>query len=202
MSNRMDERAKKAYSIIENNANSTMLIEGLSGFFGFPWTILADGAIVFTHYAPMVNNIRKIYGRKALQEDSFVSLVKSLQDDILADLLLDHLAGQIPLVGVYFNLICAKAMTWRIGLLIALVSARGEQLDYESMHDAMNLIRKLSPQSGIFRFYQPIFLEFLVVERSVRDKSVNYYKKVVATALNEITKGVKVKNLKLEDLDF
>lgn len=196
----MDNKARKAYDLIQEKANSSMFVEGLSGVAGFPWTVLADSAIVFTHYAPMVEEIRKIYGRSSITTDTLLPMMTALKEDIVADILLDQIAGQIPLIGIYFNLICAKAMTWRIGLLFALVSSRGDAVDIGSLQDAMRLIRQLSPQSGIFKFNQPRFEDFRTVEASVRDKSISTYKDILAKVLSNMAKGKDVKHMKLSDL--
>ena len=55
--------AKKAYEIINEKAGSNIVIQGLSGIMGFPFTLLADGAVIFTHYGAVLNEIRSLYGR-------------------------------------------------------------------------------------------------------------------------------------------
>ena len=42
--------AQKSYEIINSKASSNIAIQGLSGILGFPFTLLADGAVIFTHY--------------------------------------------------------------------------------------------------------------------------------------------------------
>ena len=44
----------KSYRLINDYANSNIVLQGLSGVFGFPTTLMADGAVIFTHYAPMI----------------------------------------------------------------------------------------------------------------------------------------------------
>lgn len=50
--------ARKAYEIINAKAASNITIQGLSGVLGFPFTVIADGAVIFTHYGTMLNEIR------------------------------------------------------------------------------------------------------------------------------------------------
>lgn len=57
MGNADRELAKKSYEIINDKAGSNIVIQGLSGVLGFPFTLLADGAVIFTHYGTMLNEI-------------------------------------------------------------------------------------------------------------------------------------------------
>jgi len=53
-----NDLALQSYNIINSTANSNIVLQGLSGFFGFPTTIIVDGVTIFTHYAPMLDKIR------------------------------------------------------------------------------------------------------------------------------------------------
>ena len=58
MSNTSPALARRSYEIINEKASSNIVIQGLSGVLGFPFTLLADGAVIFTHYGTMLNEIR------------------------------------------------------------------------------------------------------------------------------------------------
>ena len=83
--------AKKAYEIINEKAGSNIAIQGLSGVLGFPFTILADGAVIFTHYGTMLNEIRSLYGRTPVSEAVVSSIVKGISSE-----------GE-EVLGVYIN---------------------------------------------------------------------------------------------------
>lgn len=153
----MDNSAKfaKIYSIIDEKARSNIAMQGLSGVFGFPFTLIADGGVIFTHYGPMLNKIRAVYSREELSKEQLFSIVKACGKEILADLLLDKVIGQVPIIGIASNMICAKAMTWRLGLLFAMLSARGEEITVDSAKLAAELIRELFPQRNTLMFKKP-----------------------------------------------
>lgn len=74
-----DELAKKSYEIINAKASSNVVIQGLSGILGFPFTLLADGTVIFTHYGSMLNEIRSLYGRKPVNEKVVTTIIKVYQ---------------------------------------------------------------------------------------------------------------------------
>ena len=109
----------QSYNIINSTANSNIVLQGLSGCFGFPVTIIVDGATIFTHYAPMLDKIRLLYDREPLSKEVLVPMLKKITSELIFDLVFDKAAGQIPIAGIYFNAICAKALTWRLGILFS-----------------------------------------------------------------------------------
>lgn len=148
-------KTAKVYDIIDKKAGSNQFLQGLSGTLGFPFTVLADGAVIFTHYGPMINEIRDLYGREPISANVLGPILKGASSEILSDVVFDKLIGQIPIVGIASNVMCAKAMTWRLGLLFAMISARGEEVNANTVRRTCILIRKLFPQSNTFVFRQP-----------------------------------------------
>ena len=147
--------AAAVYKLIEEKANSNTLIQGLTGLVGFPFTLIADGAVVFTHYGAMMNEIRALKGYGQVTADVIKPIITSISSEILFDLVADKVLGQIPLIGVYFNVICAKTMTWRLGILFAMLAKRGEGLSGEDMNVLARKIRMQFPQSDALTFKQP-----------------------------------------------
>ncbi len=143
------------YKLIEEKANSNTLVQGLTGLVGFPLTLIADGAVVFTHYGAMLNEIRALKGYGPVTADVIKPIVTSISGEILFDLVADKVLGQIPLIGVYFNVICAKTMTWRLGILFAMLAKRGEGLSGDDMTMLARRIRMRFPQSDAITFKQP-----------------------------------------------
>lgn len=133
------------YQYIEGRANSNSLIQGISGIAGFPWNLVADAGTVFTHYVPMVNGIRESFGYKPFEADVIESLIKSIVGELMMDVIGDKILGSIPIVGVYFNYKCAKIMTWRIGILFAIVNCQGEVYNDWILKESARLVRKVFP---------------------------------------------------------
>ena len=151
----MTGKAKKVYSLIQDKASSNELMQGISGVLGFPFTLIADASVIFTHYGPLLNEIRQIYGRSSLSSEVISPIINGCKSEILADIVVDKLIGQIPLIGIGANIMCAKTMTWRLGLLFAMLSARGEDVSSASVADCTRLIRRLFPQTSMFKFKTP-----------------------------------------------
>ena len=151
----METKARQVYDLIQGKASSNEFVQGLSGILGFPWTLVADGAVIVTHYGPMLNNIRKIYGRSAVSVDVIKPIIEGCKSEILVDIIADKVIGQIPILGLPANIMCAKTMTWRLGLLFGMLAARGDEISAESAGNAMKAIRGMFPQKSMLRFATP-----------------------------------------------
>ena len=158
--------AQKSYEIINSKASSNIAIQGLSGILGFPFTLLADGAVIFTHYGTMPNEIR------------------SISSEHIFDVVADKVLGNVPLIGVYFNAICAKTMTWRLGILFTMLSARGEAIDDATVQDTTKLIRMVFPQTDAFKFQQPTYPTFEKLVTSVTGNSMEQFNRKISKALD------------------
>lgn len=176
--------AKKAYEIINEKAGSNIAIQGLSGVLGFPFTILADGAVIFTHYGTMLNEIRSLYGRTPVSEAVVSSIVKGISSELIFDVVADKVLGNVPLIGIYFNAICAKTMTWRLGILFTMLSARGEVIDDYTVQDTTKLIRLVFPQTDAFKFQQPTYPTFEKLVTSVSGNSMEQFNNKITKALD------------------
>lgn len=181
----MDSRqlSKKAYLMIDRKASSNSLIQGLSGIAGFPLTLAVDGAVVLTHYTPLLNEIRALYDRNPVNEDVLMPIIKGASNEILFDLVADKALGSIPLVGIYFNAICAKTMTWRLGILFSMMASRGENMLEDDVKNTMKLIRHVFPQSETFKFKKPNYISFEKLLTSVHENSESVYQDKVESAL-------------------
>ena len=184
MSNTSPALAKRSYEIINSKASSNIAIQGLSGVLGFPFTLLADGAVIFTHYGTMLNEIRSLYGRTPVSESVVTTIVKGISSELIFDVVADKVLGNVPLIGVYFNAICAKTMTWRLGILFTMLSARGEPHDDATVQDTTKLIRMVFPQTDAFKFQQPTYPTFEKLVTSVTDNSMEQFNRKISKALD------------------
>ena len=180
----MDAFAKKSYEIINQKASSNIAIQGLTGILGFPFTLIADGAVIFTHYGAMLNEIRSLYGRTPVSETVVTSIVKGISSELIFDIVADKFLGNVPLIGIYFNAICAKTMTWRIGILMTMLSARGESIDDVAIKDSMIVIRNIFPQVDMFKFAQPDYATFEKMIVSVSNDTIEEYNKKIKKAMD------------------
>lgn len=151
----MEKKERQVYDLIQSKASSNEFVQGVSGVLGFPFTIIADAGVVFTHYGTMLNTIRTIYGRSTVSTEVVKPIIEGCKTEILADILVDKLIGQIPVVGIAANVMCAKTMTWRLGILFGMLAARGADISADSAKSAMKAIRSLFPQKSMITFSTP-----------------------------------------------
>ncbi|MDR1531607.1 MAG: hypothetical protein LBS62_05385 [Clostridiales bacterium] len=183
MSNGLEKKdlAVSAYTLINSKASSNMWLQGISGVVGFPFTTIADVGVIATHYVPMFNGIRRIYGRQSLTAEVIAPLVTNISKELLLDIVFDKVLGNIPLIGIPLNAICAKAMTWRLGILFSMLSSRGEGIDNNTASDAVVVIRGIFPKSA-FGFATPPLKDFEGIVNSVYETSHREFSDKVSAA--------------------
>lgn len=179
-------KSLKAYSIIEQKAGSNILLQGISGVLGFPFTILADVGVVFSHYSPMINEIRNIYGLPDIDIKALRPIIEGCSSDIIADLIVDKIGGHIPVLGIPFNMMCAKAMTWRLGILFTMLSARGLEVNTNNVKNATLLICKLFPQKKALTFSKPSVVIFEKLVNALEDESIEEFDNKVVRILDSL----------------
>ncbi len=172
-----------AYKMINSKSNSNAFIQGISGIAGFPATLAVDAGVVLTHYEPMINDIRKIYGRSVLDGKDIRAVLGGLFKEILLDLAVDKVLGHVPVAGIYFNAISAKALTWRLGMLVTIVSSRGEDFTKTNLSDIMKLIRYVTPQTDMFKFTKPDYDMFKKIVFSVSENDADIFENKIQSAL-------------------
>ena len=171
------------YKKVSQKAASNTFIQSISGIVGFPATILVDGLVILTHYEPMINDIRDIYGRTKVSSKDFAPIANNLLKEILVDIAIDKFMGHIPVAGIYFNAISAQALTWRLGMVTAILSARGDRIDSQSVADVVRLVRCLTPQTDMFKFKKPDYETFKKIVLSVDGNDPPTFNNKVQTAL-------------------
>ena len=172
----MNTVESKVYAIIEKKASSNTWIQAISGIAGFPFTLFVDTSIIFTHYGKMFNEIRKVYGRKPIGMEAIGTFINGCKDEVLMDLVVDKIVGNIPIVGIPANMISARAMTWRLGLVMGMLSARGEEISSENVRKAAVLVREAFPQSKSLLFQKPsreVAMKLLNVVENISMDSFN-----------------------------
>lgn len=165
----------KIYNTIDSRAGSNIAMQGISGLLGWPWTAAADVAVVFTHYSPMLNDIRLLYGREPISAEAVGPILEGCTNEMLTDLVIDKVLGQLPVIGFGANIICAKAMTWRLGILFAMLASRGEAIDVDNVRKATHLIREVFPQKSSFRFEKPSRNDVHILLKKVQGATVKSF---------------------------
>lgn len=182
----MTNQTAKVYDIIDSKAGSNVAMQGLSGLMGFPFTAIMDITVFFTHYGPMLNDIRAGYNRTPVGKEELRHILNGCRQDLLADMILDKLIGNIPILGLPANMICARAMTWRLGLLFGMLSARGDEIDSEQVLLSVRLIQSLFPQTDSLLFKKPTALTVEKLLSGVEDVDAETFVVKVSRALEQL----------------
>lgn len=175
--------ANAAYDLVNSKASNNSLIQGVSGAFGLLATLPVDALSLPMIYGAMWNDIRQLYGHPVADWAETGTVLKSVIPEIVADVVLDKVMGNVPVVGIYFNAICAKMMTWRLGTLFAVLAARGPELLSADVRGAIALVRESLPKSGVFTFNTPdraLFVRLVVPEKPADAESLeDFYARVL-----------------------
>lgn len=177
----------RVYDIINNKAGSNTAMQGLSSIIGFPFTTLMDIAVFFTHYGPMLNDIRAVYGRDPIGKEDLIHVINGCKQELLADMVLDKLIGNIPILGLPANMVCARAMTWRLGILFGMLSARGEKIEPDSVLLSVRLIRTLFPQTDSLLFKKPSAVIVEKLLNGVEETNIETFDSKVNRLLDELS---------------
>jgi hypothetical protein len=187
MEKQMDSKiyiAEEAYSIIQKKSEDNTIVQSLSGIFGWPITIGTDIAVIPMIYVPLWDRIRELYSLSNIAADAMSNIIKGILSEIFVDIALDKVMGNVPLIGIYFNAICAKTMTWRLGTLFTMLSAQGPDVEHIEVRDSMALIRKVFPQSDMFKFTTPEKEAFLKLVDGISNVTPEEYNRKVHKMLD------------------
>lgn len=184
--NSSETLATQAYREIQSKANSNMLMQGVSAIFGGFVTAGVDVAVIGTHYVPMFNTIREIYGRGPLDGSVIIPIVKNILSECLFDIAFDKVVGYVPIIGIYTNIMCAKTMTWRLGILFAMLASRGDEIYSDIVKDCMFVIRNMFPQNvnTMAKLAQPDMQTFKDMVTSVHNNSQYEFEAKINKAKN------------------
>ena len=171
------------YKMINSKANSNAFIQGVTGITGFPTTLVVDGIVIFTHYEPLINDIRKLYGRSEISAKDLSPMMGSLVKELLFDVVVDKVLGHVPVAGAYFNAVSAKALTWRLGMLVTVLSSRGEKFNKESISSIIKLIRYITPLNELLKFKKPDYEVFKKITISVSSNELSEFEDKIKNAL-------------------
>lgn len=181
--------AEQAYDLVNSKAQSNSFIHGFSGILGFITTIAADVATIPAIYGKMWDEVRAVYGHKPVGSEAAKTVLMQVMPEVLSDIAFDKILGNVPIVGIYFNAICAKQMAWRLGTLFAFMSARGSEIPSDKVAEAMVLIRHMFPQKDMFAFTTPNKHNFIKLVESVEGNSIQQFEKKVSNALELLSKN-------------
>ncbi|MCI6996194.1 MAG: hypothetical protein MR936_05200 [Eubacterium sp.] len=186
----MEQRNEaRVYDIINRKAGSNIFMQGLTGWMGFPFTLFADAAVFFTHYGPMLNDICAVYGRKPVSSEYITPIIKGCKDEVISDIIIDKVIGNIPIIGLPANMIAAKAMTWRLGILFGMLAARGEEINQQNVENAIVLIRNIFPQRDSYFYRKPSVENVEKLIRSVEGDTFDTFDLKVSRILDAVVEN-------------
>ncbi len=176
------KRAETAYDLIARSANENATMQGAAGIFGTFVSIGADVASI-AMYSAMWNNIRKIYGHNEFEADQVKSIIPKLGKEIISDIVFDKVIGYIPIIGIATNIMCAKSMSWRLGILFSMLSSRGSDMPDDSIIKSVRLIREMYPQRDMFSFTTPDRSSVIRMIENTSNNSIEEFDQKISKAL-------------------
>jgi hypothetical protein len=176
------KKSEAAYNLIARSANENATIQGACGLFG---TVFSIGADVFAiaKYSAMWNNIRVLYGHDEFEINQVKSIIPKIGKEIISDIVFDKVLGYVPVIGIATNIMCAKSMSWRLGILFAMLSSRGSDMPEDSIIKAVKLIREMYPQRDMFSFTTPDKISVIRMIENISNNSVEEFDQKVCKAL-------------------
>jgi hypothetical protein len=178
------EKADLSYTIIQSKALGNMALQGAGGIFGTWVSLSIDAITLFTHYGDMVNKIRHIYGRAPVVMEDLKPVLGSLTKELIFDVIVDKGLGLIPIFGIGPNVICANAMTWRIGIVFTMLTSRGDDFCEDTISNCVELSRKVYPQEDAIRLKKPSKEVFFSLVKSVEDVTHEEFKDKIGSAIS------------------
>lgn len=173
-----------AYELIEEKSISNIFIQGAGGLLGTVMTLGAD-IYAFKIYSELWDEIRDLYGHEPFKAEEVSSIIPKLGEEIISDIALDKVLGYIPVIGIFTNAICAKTMTWRLGILFSLLSSRGSELpEDKEIISAVCLIREIYPHKDMLTFSTPDRNSVLKILSGVENETVQSFEDKVNDALS------------------
>lgn len=176
----------RAYDIIDKTAGNNAVIEAVGGgLLGPLGNLVVDVATIGTHYFPMINKIRALFNKKPWELETYGPVIKSLFNDLMFDIIFDKVLGSVPVVGIYFNYICAKSMIFRVGMLCAMTSCLEDDItDIDTFRKTSILIKDVFPQKSVFKFAKPDYNTFKKLMSSVINNDIDTFENKVNRALD------------------
>lgn len=158
-----EDRAAIVYTKTKRLADRNGVIQGISGIFGTGTNWLVDVAAL-PFYVDLWNDIRDLYGKGRITTEAVGDYLRPNIGFLVQDFVFDKLLGSIPLVGVPFNYVCAKALTWRLGAWFGVLSALGEESNPgpQLTRSTLQLAREFFPVNrSLFDFEDPDKAKFV-----------------------------------------
>ncbi|MDT7847879.1 hypothetical protein [Streptomyces justiciae] len=162
------ERANAVYDKTRSVATMAMWAEGSSAVIGAGVPLLVDGIMIGV-YSDMWNDIRGIYGKGKITGSAAMAYLKPNLNFLFQDFIFDTVIGNVPVIGIPFNVAFAKATTWRAGVWFGALAALGdsetEPSNEQVSRAAADLIRLFFPPTqSVFDMEAPdreMFVTFI-----------------------------------------
>jgi hypothetical protein len=160
------ERAGRVYEKTRTLANGNALAQGASGLFGGGVNLLVDAAAI-PFYVDLWNDVRRIYGRGEITLQAAQEYLKPNLAFLVQDLVWDKAIGSIPIIGIPFNIVFGKALTWRLGAWFGMLAALGADSggNAELAQSTLALVKQVFPvDRSMFSWSAPdheVFVAFI-----------------------------------------
>jgi hypothetical protein len=144
---RIISRASTDAAVMQAGANLASLLMG-----GLPVIHLAVDGVCLGFQVSLLNEIGDLYGRPAITADKAMAYLRPNLPFILGNLALDKGLGvAVPILGIPFCYVFARALTWRLGAFFTATAALGSNVPQPLFLEKLAaLVAELFPRGEFF----------------------------------------------------
>ena len=183
-------KALQAYRIISRASNDAALMQAganlaslMTG--GLPLFHLAVDGFCLGYQMTIINDISDLYGKPRITQGAAVAYLRPHLGFILGNLALDKGLGvAVPVLGLPFCYIFARALTWRLGTFFTATAAMDADIPRPLLLEKLaGLVAELFPRRDFFGLANPDKEKFVALIAGLEGLSAAQAEARITTAL-------------------
>lgn len=177
---RIISRASNDAALMQAGANLASLVTG-----GLPVIHLAVDGLCLGYQMTIINDISDLYGKPRITLDAALAYLRPNMRFILANLALDKGLGvAVPVLGLPFCYIFARALTWRLGTFFTATAAMDADIPRPLLLEKLaGLVAELFPRRDFFGLANPDKEKFVALIAGLEGLSAAQAEARITTAL-------------------
>lgn len=183
-------KALQAYRIISRAGNDAALMQASANLVslvtgGLPVVHLAVDGLCLGYQMTIINDISDLYGKPRITQGAALAYLRPNMRFILANLALDKGLGvAVPVLGLPFCFIFARALTWRLGTFFTATAAMDADIPRPLLLEKLaGLVAELFPRRDFFGLANPDKEKFTALIAGLEGLSAAQAEARITTAL-------------------
>lgn len=177
---RIISRASNDAALMQAGANLASLVTG-----GLPVIHLAVDGLCLGYQVTIINDISDLYGKPRITQGAALAYLRPNLGFILGNLALDKGLGvAVPVLGLPFCYIFARALTWRLGTFFTATAAMDADIPRPLLLEKLaGLVAELFPRRDFFGLANPDKEKFVALIAGLEGLSAAQAEARITTAL-------------------